>query len=246
MTMSMNRRNVLIGASCVAAVAAAEALRPRRHISYLSGKKLDDVIPRTMPGWTSSDVSDLVRPREEDSLASRIYEQTVGRVYAEAETGFQVMMLAAYGETQSRDLQLHRPEACYPASGFTISDRGPTLTPLASGVVLPTRRLIADAPGRREMIVYWARLGDFFPVGGLQQRVDVLRAAIGGQIVDGVLIRVSALAPDPERAFSKLDDFISRIVSETRPENRLALIGGTLGQSLAQSLGPAARSVAPV
>jgi EpsI family protein len=243
----MNRRNVLIGASCVGAVGAAEALRPRRHVSYLAGKKLDDVIPRAMPGWSSSDVSDLVQPREENSLASRIYGQTVGRVYAEAESGFQVMMLAAHGETQSRDLQLHRPETCYPASGFKVADQGPTLTPLASGVALPTRRLIAEAPGRREVIVYWARVGDFFPVGGLQQRVDVLRAAVRGRIVDGVLIRVSALSADPNQAFTKLDDFVSKIVSQTRPENRMVLIGGTLNQSLVQSLRTAPpTTVAPV
>ncbi|HET9161608.1 MAG TPA: EpsI family protein, partial [Caulobacteraceae bacterium] len=164
-----SRRNIIIGAACLATVAAGETLRPRRHMSLLGGKQLTDVIPRGFGSWTSVDSTDLVAPREDNSLASKLYGQTVGRIYSDANSGFQVMMLAAHGETQSRDLQVHRPEVCYPAVGFSISRIESAPVALASGAVLTARQLVANAGQRREVILYWARVGEYFPQTGLEQ-----------------------------------------------------------------------------
>ena len=64
----------------------------------------------------------LRRPTASDSLAAKLYGETVGRIYTQASTGAEIMMLLAHGDTQSNDLQLHRPEVCYPAFGFAISN----------------------------------------------------------------------------------------------------------------------------
>lgn len=226
-----NRRNLLIAAACVGALGAAEFLTPRQRLSLLGKRKLEEVLPRDLPGWTSHDVSDLVAPREEGSLASRIYGQTVGRTYKHTETGFETMMLAAYGETQSRDLQLHRPESCYPAVGFTITQSQLNKTPLGGSAALPTRRLVAEAPGRRESIVYWSRLGEYTPLGGMEQRVDVLRTAFSGYLADGLLLRVSALG-DPAQTFGKIDAFIVALLQATAPQARPALIGTQLSKAM--------------
>jgi EpsI family protein len=226
-----NRRNILIALACVGGLGAAEILTPRRRLSLLGKRKLEDVLPRDLPGWISHDASDLVAPRQEGSLASRIYGQTVGRVYRHEATGFETMMLAAYGETQSRDLQLHRPESCYPAVGFAIKASAEVQTPLGGAAQLPTRRLVAEAPGRRESIVYWSRLGEYLPRGGMEQRVAVLRTAFSGYLADGLLMRVSAVG-EPQKAFGQIDGFIADLLKATAPQARPALIGTRLSQAM--------------
>jgi EpsI family protein len=228
----VRRRDLLIAAGCMAAAGASYALMPRRQLSLLAGVKLEDVLPRQLPGWTSRDVSDLVQPKEETSLAARIYGETVGRIYVEAATRFEIMMLAAFGDSQTRDLQVHRPEMCYPAVGFSISESLPTPVSLAPGAALPARRLVADAPGRREAILYWSRLGEYLPVGGLEQRLDVLKTAMSGYVADGVLVRLSTLGVDVEHSFDKLSRFVPALLNATAPKNRPGLIGHRLAAAL--------------
>jgi EpsI family protein len=232
MSVAWNRRNLLIGAACLAGAGAALGLKPRRHITLLGDRKLQDVIPRQFGTWTSKDVSDLVAPRDENSLAAKLYGQVVGRTYTDARTGFMVMMLAAYGQTQSRDLQLHRPEFCYPAVGFTIVKNSVGNTPLGHGAVLPTRKLVADAAERRETIVYWSRLGEYIPLDNMEQRLNVLQTQMSGYYADGLLMRVSSLGRDPAAIFPQLDSFIAAIVAATPMAMRPALVGHKLAQAV--------------
>jgi len=232
MSIPFNRRNLIIGAACVAGLGVAEVLRPRHEMKLLGARKLDDAIPRNLTAWKSHDVTDLVKPREEHSLASRIYAQTVGRSYADG-TGFEVMMLAAYGATQSRDLQLHRPEICYPAIGFAIKRNEEHMINFKPGVVLPVRRLLAQAADRHEAIVYWSRVGDYMPLGGFEQRVDVLKNGIAGNISDGILMRFSTVGPDVDSSFAKLETFIRALLAETPTAVRPVMIGRKLNAQLA-------------
>lgn len=227
-----SRRNVVFGAACVAALGAAEALRPRRHMSLLANRQLADVIPRSFGKWTSIDVSDLVAPREEHSLAAKLYGQTVGRNYTHADTGMMVMLMAAHGETQSRDLQVHRPEVCYPAVGFSVSHTEDVPIALAPGVALTARQLVADTVGRREVIVYWSRVGEYFPQTGAQQRLDILRMAMSGYVSDGLLMRLSALGPLPQQIFPALHQFATDLVRATPAALRPALVGGRISKGL--------------
>src|SRR5437868_7191039 len=167
-----SRREVLIGSACLLGAGASYALAPRRHVTLLPpDNKLEEIVPRAFDGWTSQDVTDLVAPKIEGSLVSKLYGETVGRVYSHA-GGPDVMMLLAYGDTQSDDLQLHRPEICYPAFGFAISRSSPTDVALGGGVSIPSRQLVADAPERRETIIYWARLGEYLPRDRKEQQFD--------------------------------------------------------------------------
>ena len=51
------------------------------------GNKLTDILPRAFGDWTSRDVSDLYAPETPDSLAARLYGETVGRIYSHKDTG---------------------------------------------------------------------------------------------------------------------------------------------------------------
>jgi EpsI family protein len=229
----INRRDLLIGGACLAAAGAAYGLKPRRRVSLQGSAKLEQVVPRRFAGWSSRDVSDLVAPKTEDSLAAKLYGETVGRVYAPLAGEIEIMMLLAHGDTQSNDLQLHRPEVCYPAFGFAISNSQPIQLPLPGGVKLPARRLVATAPGRQENIIYWSRLGEFLPTDGSQQRLDRLDTAMHGYVADGLLARFSVLGSDPGTAFEAVSDFIGQLVKAVPPGQRRSLIGSPRASAMA-------------
>lgn len=229
----IGRRDLLIGAACAAAGAAAYALKPRRRVSLQGSAKLEQIIPRQFGDWTSRDVSDLVAPQTPDSLAAKLYGETVGRIYQQASTENEVMMLLAHGDTQNNELQLHRPEVCYPAFGFAISDSTPIQLPLPGGITVPARRLIATAPGRQENIVYWSRLGEFLPRDGAEQRIDRLTTAMSGYVYDGLLARFSMLGSDPATAFAVVEKLIAQLVQAVPVQQRVGLIGTRLASAMA-------------
>jgi EpsI family protein len=220
------RRELILGAACLAAAAGAAALKPRRHLSLMpTGVSLGELVPRSLAGWTSEDTSELVRPQVEGSLADRLYGATVSRIYRQAATGEQVMLLIAHGDTQTDTLQLHRPESCYPAVGFELSDIAPVDIALWNGVTIPGRRLTAHASGRREHILYWTRLGEFLPQSASEQGRDRLSAAMDGYVADGLLVRCSAVGRDPAPSFALTSAFIDALIAAVAPGRRRVLIG---------------------
>ena len=230
----IGRRDLIVGTACLAGAGVAYALQPRRHVSLLErGRTVEEIVPRAFGSWKSQDVTDLVAPKIEDSLASRLYGQTVGRVYRNGDSGEEIMMLLAYGDTQSEDLQLHRPEICYPAFGFSISQSAVTDVGLAPQVTLPSRRLVAEAPDRRETIVYWSRLGEYLPLDRRQQQLDRLRTAMRGDIADGLLARFSMLGLDSAASVGVLERFVPVLVRAVAADHRDVLIGSQRAAALA-------------
>lgn len=229
------RRDLILGGACLAAAGAAYGLKPRHTLSLLGSQKLADVTPMTFGAWTGRDVGDLVAPKEENSLAAKLYSQTVERVFRNGATGAEVMVLLAYGAHESDELQLHRPEVCYPAFGFALSQNTAHPLLVANGVTLPTRRLVADAPGRKESIVYWSRLGNALPSSGGEQRVDRFKAALSGYITDGLLARFSVVGGDPSSDFEVVDSLIVAFLKAVRPQALQAFIGAPLAASIARA-----------
>ncbi len=222
----ITRRDALVGSACLAAAGASYGLTPRRRVSLLgSNRKLESIVPIAFAEWTSQDVSDLVAPKVEGSLVAKLYNESLGRVYTNSVTGFQVMALLAHGDTQTDDLQLHRPETCYPAFGFTIRSSSVFDLIIHGPVSIPSRRLVADAPERRENIVYWSRLGEYLPISRQQQQVDRMATAFQGNIADGLLSRFSVVDSDTTRAFAVLEGFIPKLVLSVAKSDRAALIG---------------------
>jgi EpsI family protein len=218
------RRDFMIGAACALASGGALALTPRRRMSLLHGAKLEALIPHQFGAWQERPSDALIVPQSPDSLAAKLYSQTVGRYYQNAD-GEGVMVLIAYGDTQSDQLQLHRPEICYPAFGFNLTSNKAAKISLAPGVSMPGRAIRATSPGREEQITYWTRIGEYIPDNSREQRWDKLRTEMSGTIPDGVLVRFSNALYDEADAFRLNQRFAADMIKAIRPEHRAPLIG---------------------
>jgi EpsI family protein len=216
----ISRRDLIVGGACLAAAAAAEAVRPDKRVALLGDRKLDELIPKSFGVWRMHESDGVLTPQSEDSLAARLYNQTVARAYAGPDEAL-VMLLIAYGNTQSDTLQLHRPEVCYPAFGFEVSDSRPTAFAMRNGTKVPGRTLIAHSPGRQERISYWTRIGEYLPVDNSEQRRMKFQTALDGIIPDGVLVRVSNTLPENGPAYALnarlVADLIDAVPAAVRP-----------------------------
>lgn len=228
----IHRRDLLIGAACLAAAGGAEAMRPRERLLLLHGAKLDAAIPHRFGQWQMHDTDALVTPQSEDSLSAKLYSQIVGRVYSRPDGNF-VMLLIAYGDTQNDLLQLHRPEVCYPAFGFQVTESKPTEFALAPGVNVPGRNLTATSASRDERISYWTRIGEYLPIDNGQQREMKLMTALHGIIPDGVLVRISNTLPDDEQGYALNKRFAGDMIAAIPPAVRPALITTEKARQLA-------------
>lgn len=227
------RRDFIVGAACLVGAGAAQALRPRKRVELIGTAKLDDITPTSFGQWRQIHVGDVIQPRTEGTLSAELYSQMIGRVYQNA-AGEYAMLAIAYGSTQSDLLQLHRPETCYPAFGFEISKS--ILGEIGVGSArVPTRSLMARAPGRVENVTYWTRIGEYLPQTQTQQREDKLRISLGGIIPDGILVRASSIGDNWEHSVAINRQFLSELMLATEPNYRPVFVG----TRLASLIGPA-------
>lgn len=216
-----SRRELLIGGGFLAAAAAAFAFKPRDHFDMLGKNKLDALVPNRLAGWNVVAASGLVLPPE-DQLEKQLYSQLFTRTYTNAR-GVQMMLLIAYNGSQDGVVQIHRPEVCYPASGFKLTRIEEHSVPLSSAVDVPSRFIIAETGLRREQIVYWTRLGQFFPRRWSEQRWAVFEQNLEGYIPDGLLVRISSVSQDVGSA--DLDGFARDLYASVSPTMQRVLVG---------------------
>lgn len=217
----VDRRKLLLGLLFGSAAAFAQWRLPRKHLDYLGSEKLDDVVPKTIGRWKFVAVSGLVVPPE-DQLSRTLYTQLLTRVYWDNQNE-PVMLLIAQSAGQSGILQVHRPETCYPASGYRISAVTEHDIPLGSRSV-PANTLSADNEGRTEHIVYWVRVGDRISASWKQQKLDVAEENLRGIIPDAILVRISTVNNDAATAHATLDAFAQALIGSVAPSRRSVFI----------------------
>ena len=157
----------------------------------------------------------------------RFYSQEVGRGYTDGH-GNIVMLLVAYGPVQNYRLKAHRPEICYTAAGFRISDKtGATLSYRDGAAPIKMTRLIAERESRFEPISYWMRVGNDIANGVVDRQLIRLKYGLRGIIPDGALIRVSTINLPREASFKLQDQFIRDLLAAV-PPNELKFFTGTI------------------
>lgn len=200
----------------------AWALTPRER---LAGPTPDfgRLIPARFADWQEAPaLAATVTPEVQDTL-DRLYQGTLARTYVNA-AGERVMLSLAYGRDQGAALQAHLPEVCYTAQGFTVLSRTKGEVALAGGR-LPAMRLVARRAGRLEPITYWVRVGGEVVRGGWEQKLARFGYGFRGQIPDGVLVRVSQIAPDAAASFARQDAFLRALLAAVPPATRALLMG---------------------
>ena len=223
----MNRRDIVFGGALGLAGAGALALKPRKRLVLLGDRKLDDVVPQQIGDWKNFPSSNFVLPKSPGSLADRLYSQTISRLYL-SPTKLSMIVVIAYGAVQNDLLQLHRPETCYSAIGYTISASRRRQLPIGGNALLPIRELTANNDSRMEQICYWTRIGDDLPTDGQEQRRVKLMQQLNGYLSDGVLVRISTPAQDDPRVFAQLELFAKAMLAAMNPADRMVLIGRPL------------------
>jgi EpsI family protein len=227
----MRRRDLVIAALALAAAGTAEALRPHRKLILLKGGNIDGLVPRNFGDWTAEGSSGLVSPDQAGKLAKSLYSEIVERIYHNRASGAAVMLLAAYGDTQSDLLQLHRPESCYPAVGYALESSRPAEVPLRGGARIPARQVVATMEDRRENILYWTRIGERLPQSAGQQRRALFQNSVDGYLADGILFRCSALG-DSGACFALLNQFVPALLNAAPAVVRPALVGTRIAHQM--------------
>lgn len=228
----LGRRELLLGVPLLAGAGGAFALTPRKRLNLLGDRQLEKMVPLKIGAWRVTPSNAVVLPdAEAGSLSARLYDQTVSRLYT-SDSEQPVMMVIAYGSTQSDQLQLHRPEVCYTAIGFEITSAERVMVPVARDAQLPARQLVATNNDRVEPILYWTRVGDFLPASGNEQRLMKLRSEMQGYVADGVLVRLSSIGEPTPEMFGTLQRFAREMLLSTYPAGLPALVGRPLAAQI--------------
>lgn len=165
----------------------------------------------------------IVNPQQEQML-EKIYSETLTRTYINS-AGYRIMLSIAYGKNQSGDLQLHKPEVCYPAQGFAVKSKQPGALDL-QGSATPATRLEASLGQRFEPVTYWSVVGDQVTASMTDKRLAEMRYAMSGRIPDGMLVRISSIDRVSSVAYAMHSQFASQMVQAIAPEHRTRFIGG--------------------
>lgn len=229
--MKFPLRNLILMVLMLAASGMAVALKPTKKIADQGPRvELETLIPKSFGEWQQELVTSVqaVDPQQK-AVIDKIYNQTLSRTYVSAQ-GYRVMLSLAYGGDQSDAMQVHKPEICYPAQGFTLHEKhADTLQTSRGGI--PITRVSTSLGSRNEPITYWTTIGDkVIKGGGIQKKLVEMSYGLSGNIPDGMLIRVSSIDTDKARAYQMQDRFSNQMLAALPPEARVRLAGKSEGK----------------
>ena len=210
-----------------AAAGAGQAMVPTKRMAQLRGPfKLEEIVPSRFAGWQVDNRSagGIVNPQTEE-LLNKLYSQILNRVYIDA-NGHAIMLSIAYGADQADDdVQLHYPEVCYPAQGYRVNTSKVAEVPTMQGPIHVRRLETQHLDQFFEPVTYWTVVGDQQSLGGWDRKLSEIRHGLKGEIVDGLLFRVSSRDRNSEQAFDVQAGFIRDIVAAMTPQARKQLAG---------------------
>ena len=229
----VNRVQVILASIAILGSAVlAEVLAPRELMARTSASlNLENDIPKKFGTWTLVPNITPVTPAdpegyvEPDANSAKIYSQEVARGYTDGR-GNIVMLMVAYGPVQNFRLKAHRPEFCYTAAGFRVSNKiGAELAYRDGAQPIKMTRLIAERESRFEPISYWMRVGNDIATGVVDRQLIRLKYGLRGIIPDGALIRVSTVGLSREASYKLQDQFIRDHLAAAPPQDVKFLTG---------------------
>jgi EpsI family protein len=218
---SLSRRQVLSGLLMASAAALAAARKPNIKLNYLGSHKLEDVIPKRIGKWEFVTTSGLVIPPD-DQLQLALYSQLLTRMYSDGNNIIE--LLIAYSASETGFLQVHRPEFCYTAAGYQLSDFAHHKIPLEGSHAFTANSLTAKRDSSTEKLVYWTRIGDHIPLSWAEQKLTFAEDNLRRQIPDAALVRVSTLNQDDTQALAIIDQFVRQMIGSVPGPLRRVLL----------------------
>jgi EpsI family protein len=203
------RRAFVVAGVMLTGSALGSAMRPTRLMSDSLGvPKLETLFPTSFGEWRVDTSLPVILPAPDvQAQLDKIYNEVIARTYVN-KAGQRVMLSVAYGGDQSDATSAHRPEVCYPAQGFAITDNfGGTLQ--VAGREIPVRRLMSRISGRNEPITYWIVVGDTVVTTGIGQKLAQMRHGLRNVIADGMLVRVSSIDNDMQKGHELQAKFLA-------------------------------------
>lgn len=220
----MGAKNVMsaIVAACLMAFTAwfGHWAQPSTLMATISPREpLVASLPDKVGDWRV-DKSQATVPLPPDVAAqvAKIYTEVADRVYVNSQ-GERIMLTIAYGKDQSDGFKVHRPEVCYAAQGFKVSDPEDGVMRV-NGVVLPVKHVETSLHARHEPVTYWMVIGDQVVNTPLKHKFAQIGYAFEGIVADGLLVRISSISQDPQEAYRLqerfLQDWMSRVPAGQR------------------------------
>ena len=223
--MTLSVKNIVLLVLMLVSASLAAALRPTISLAdNLPPINLKAMVPTAFGDWQEqlNQSNQIVNPQQKQML-DKIYSETLSRTYVNT-AGYRIMLSIAYGKNQSDALQLHKPEVCYPAQGFTLLAKQTGTLDLL-GRPITTIRLETSLGQRHEPITYWTVVGDHITKNGIDKKLTEMRYALHGKIPDGMLVRVSSIDPSADNAHALQNQFASQLVNAIAPEHRKRFAG---------------------
>jgi EpsI family protein len=218
-------KNLLIGLVLIVATVAAVMLEPAQLVAEKGPKvDLETLIPKQFESWKiDSSIMPLQASPDQEEALKNIYSQILTRTYINS-LGQRVMLSIVYGDGFDRQLDVHRPEYCYAAQGFEVSQYTDQIIQTLFGD-LSVRRLVASKSTRIEPISYWVKIGDKALSSTFERKVQKIKQSLTGQVGSGMLIRVSSLNNNKDLAYKEQEDFINAMLKAMPDAQRKQLIG---------------------
>ncbi|WP_231741422.1 exosortase-associated protein EpsI, B-type [Paucibacter sp. KCTC 42545] len=224
--MNSRRTALMVMVAMMGSAALAEWARPTIKVSdSFKGFKLEAVFPRAFGDWVVDESMPVILPPpDQQAMLDKIYNQTLARTYVNSR-GLRIMLSVAYGGDQSDGLTVHVPDVCYVSQGFKLEASRDATLQAAPGIVIPVRHLMMTMGARMEPVTYWVLMGDQATTSNTQRRLISIRFGLKRQIPEGMLIRVSSINPDMDKAIPVHTDFINQLMAAMPPEQRERVIG---------------------
>ncbi|TVO57623.1 exosortase-associated protein EpsI, B-type [Denitromonas halophila] len=222
--LTMLRRSIFLFLFFMASAVIAHVMTPLQVPREGGKASLAKIIPKEFGTWAADSTSaPVVVAQDVQANLDRYYSDILTRTYVGA-GGQRVMVSIAYGEDQSRTNQVHKPEICYPAQGFSILSERKGYIETANGSI-PVMHLATRMGRRYEPVTYWILIGNKVVRGALEQNIARISFGLDGAIPDGLLFRVSSIDQDAQRAYAQQSRFVADLLGALDPSVRARLIG---------------------
>ena len=211
-------QSILIAALMLAAAFAAKSYTPSERLADLKPKiQLEQQIPKSFGDWVEDLMFVPVLPNPEvQAQLDTLYSATLARTYRN-KAGQRVMLSLAYGSDQSSEATaVHRPEFCYSAQGFKVSNLGEASATIGKRKIT-VRRLLGVLGQRSEPITYWITMDEVATLPGFNRKYEQIRYGLRGQIPDGMLFRVSSIDSNTEESFKLQERFLNDLAANMNP-----------------------------